>query len=419
MSGHRLTPRRLRVIVLLGGTLLSLLLVGGLGEVYLRLNRPPASPQILRRQSLEYEATLFARHALPRMRQDKIYEGRIPFHVNERGYRGRPFAVPKPPGTVRLVVLGGSAAFDTEAPEGRDWPRQVETLLRRRGHPEVEVINAGTPGHATWDALGRLYAEIWMFEPDYVLVYESWNDIKSFRGLGPGESLLRHFQPADSVRESGTALVDNPFLYPTGPVDRLLCHSQLYVRLRSRYWSWRLGIVGFEGALRPRGADAAPEPADRYSPVGPRQVEMNLRLIAAAARAAGARPVFLTQARRVWPSNTPEERATIRYEHAGLTHEALLRAFADCDRAMRAAGAAEGAPVLDLAAAAQGHGDWFVDHVHTTAKGSAEIARRTADFLEPLLRMSQETRGGGSSPLGGGGLEQGGGTHPPRARNKT
>jgi hypothetical protein len=40
MSGSRLTPRR-----------------------------PPASPQILRRQSMEYEATLFARHALPRMRQ--------------------------------------------------------------------------------------------------------------------------------------------------------------------------------------------------------------------------------------------------------------------------------------------------------------------------------------------------------------
>jgi lysophospholipase L1-like esterase len=113
---------------------------------------------------------------------------------------------------------------------------------------------------------------------------------------------------------------------------------------------------------------------------------MNLRLIAAASRAAGATPVFLTQARRVWPGNTPEERATIRYEHVGLTHEALVRAFADCDRALRAAAAAEGAPVLDLAAAARGHGDWFVDHVHTTEKGSAEIARRTADFLEPLLR---------------------------------
>ena len=48
-----------------------------------------------------------------------------------------------------------------------------------KGH-HVEVINAGIPGHTSGDSLGRLYTEIWQWKPDYVIMYEAWNDIKYF-----------------------------------------------------------------------------------------------------------------------------------------------------------------------------------------------------------------------------------------------
>jgi hypothetical protein len=209
-----------------------------LGELYIRGTRPYLTPETLRAQSLQYEQTVFARDAFPRIAQ--------PAHqINALGYRGA-FTVRKPPGTVRIIVMGGSGAFDPGAPPGRDWPHLVGSLLRTRGHQGIEVINAAIPGHATPDAVGVLFSEAWTFEPDYVVLYESWNDIKYMARLGSQVTLLRHLRPPPAV--PGSLLVDNPFIYYANPVDRLLCASQVYVRLRARYLQWRMHEFDREGA---------------------------------------------------------------------------------------------------------------------------------------------------------------------------
>lgn len=69
--------------------------------------------------------------------------------TNERGYRQGPraTAVPKPPGCVRILVLGGSTTFsDRGATAPRDsWPARLETSLQGlgTGGETIEVINAG------------------------------------------------------------------------------------------------------------------------------------------------------------------------------------------------------------------------------------------------------------------------------------
>jgi lysophospholipase L1-like esterase len=351
-----------------------------IGEIYLRLARDYITPDTLRAKSVEYEATLFARHAFPRMVQKKNGGPSGYFEVNERGYRGRSFEVPKPRGLVRVVVLGGSSAWDAFAREGRDWPRLAEGYLRARGHSRVEVINAAIPGHATFDSLGLLYSEIWMFEPDYVLIYEAWNDLKYFHRLEWQSSLLRVQRPAAFDSRNDNYLVSNPFIYYAGPVDRFLSHSQLYVRLRSRYLQWQLGKVGTEGVV------INPESyANTYSPYGPRQYELNLRLIVAAARHIGAKAILATQARLVTTSNTPAERETIAYEFVNLAHDTLVRAFADCDEAVFRVARAENVPVLDLSGMFTGRAALFADHTHTTAAGSEALAHATADFLGTIL----------------------------------
>lgn len=359
------------------------------GEVFIRMTKPYETPDTERESSLQYEVTLFSRHAFPQMVQTIHWrEGNGSVHINQHGYRGRDFSVPKPQGIVRIVFLGGSAAFDADAPEGRDWPHLVEEDLRRRGYEHVEVINTATPGHATWDSLGRLYSEIWMFEPDYVVVYHAWNDIRYFYWVNPDQSLLRGYRPATTSSDR-SLFVGNPFMYYTGPLDRLLSHSQLYVRLRWRYWSWRLGRIGFEGLFRV-GEEQSPgyqgSYSNRYSEWGPRQYELNLRLIAAAARAIGAVPVFLTQARLVSLSNSQADRTRIRYGYANLSHEALVRAFSDCDKALFEAGRAGDVPVLDLATMFNGKSELFVDHVHTTTVGSEALAKATGNFLAGILK---------------------------------
>jgi hypothetical protein len=384
---------RWKLLVALTSAVVTAVIALGGAELYLRATGSRTSPEALREASLEYEPTLFARHAFPRLAQRKRPSvGAV--EISARGYRGPAFAIPKPPGVVRLVVLGGSAAFDLHAFEGRDWPRLVETRLRANGFPQVEVINAGTPGHATWDALGRLYSEIWMLEPDYVLVYEAWNDIKYFRWLTPERDLLRTYRPA-TPGPTREGLVANPFLYYSGPLDRALGRSQLYTALRARYLAWRSGVQGQEGWFRDGdpGAAGSAERADRYGPWGPRQYELTLHLIADAAQQIGARPVFVTQARLVAATNRDGERRRIPYEYVGLTHDALVRAFADCDRALMAAARAKTVPVLDLAAL-HGRDELFTDHVHTNPQGSEAVASAVAAFLSQMLATAGARSGG-------------------------
>lgn len=376
---------RPRVTLILVSSFVGLVVAWTAGELYLRAFRPSLTPDTVRRASLEYEATLFARNAFPRMAQVGELNG-CEIRINRRGYRGRSFDIPKPEGRVRIVVLGGSAGFDVYAPEGRDWPRLVEAGLHELGHDDVEVVNASTPAHATFDSLGRLYAEIWMLDPDYVVVYHAWNDIKYFSWLEPDLSLLRGYRPMPTSKETGD-FVSNPFMYYSGPMDRLLCTSQLWVRLRTRYWRWRLGEIGLEGLHRNRGDRLARENPllDAYPQWGPRQYALDLRLITHAIREIGATPVLLTQGRLVAERNSPSDLGRIALHVVGLSHRALVQAFADCDRAVAATAEAQEAAFLDVGATLNGRSGYFIDHVHTTPPGSAAIAREVTHLMDGAI----------------------------------
>jgi lysophospholipase L1-like esterase len=71
--------------------------------------------------------------------------------------------------------------------------------------------------------------------------------------------------------------------------------------------------------------------------------------------------------------------------NVNLSHDALVRAFADCDKAIFRVANAEGVPVLDLAAMFSGQSELFSDHIHTTPAGSEALAKATADFLRSML----------------------------------
>ncbi len=366
---------RLKIVLVILSASITCGLANVATELYIRRSQPYWTPDTLRAASLEYEPTIFSRHAFPQMVQRRSSETGAIAIISAQGYRGETFAIPKPENSVRIVVLGGSAAFDVHAPQGRDWPHLVEKELQNRGYSNVEVINAGTPGHATWDSLGRLYSEIWMFDPDYLVVYHAWNDIKDFKDLSPNSSLLRNHSSTSTFAGYNDRLVGNPFIYYTGPLDRFLAHSQLYVRLRSQYWHWQFNDIGLEGAANP-----TQEAETQYSDWGPKQYKLNLSLIADAARNIGATPIFLTQARLVTDTNSEAEQERIQYQYVKLSHQALVQAFADTDQVIFDVAESKNVTVLPLSKL-NGQSDLFVDHVHTTPKGSEIIALTVADFL--------------------------------------
>jgi hypothetical protein len=130
------------------------------------------------------------------------------------------------------MIYGGSSVFDHDNHGMRDWPHRVQKQLQDSGFPNVEVINAGIPGHSASDAVGRLFSEGHLFDPDYVLLYDQWNEIKDFRS---NQSLLRLRVPY------GPSNIESPLITYQNSLDRWLCEvSQLYVRLRERYYTGNL-----------------------------------------------------------------------------------------------------------------------------------------------------------------------------------
>lgn len=390
MSGPASGGRARNAVLALATVGTSLALTLGLAEVVVRALRPYNTPDTVRHYSIQYEPAVYARHLMkPLDRLVEVDGGKAwgtkspdapperAYFINAWGYRGPGFSAAKPHDTTRIVVLGGSAVFDqnvsdTGGAETKDWPHEVGRRLARMGL-RVEVINAGVPGHTSADSLGRLFAQLWLFEPDYVVAYHGWNDIKLWHrhAITPETPLIRRVQPYDERR--------NPFTSYRGTLDAFLSHSQLYVKVRNR-------ILGRGLRLGAEGAVEEGEPGHDWGRFGPAQFRLNLQLIVDASRNVGAVPILATQGTLVTADASAEARERIGYHYQLLTHEALAAAVEEANRIVRAVAAEKAVPLLDVAAEINGREDLFQDHVHTNAAGSAEIARIASGFLAEQLR---------------------------------
>jgi lysophospholipase L1-like esterase len=357
--------------------------IAGVGELIVRLLSPGGhvTPDTMRENSLEYQPSVFARSVYPQ-RAQQAENGRV--HINKLGYRGNDFSIDKKDGVTRIICLGGSQVLDGAQEERKNWPALLEAKLQAKGI-NAEVINAGVAGNASCDSLGRLYTEIWMLKPDYIVVCHAWNDLKYFKSLVPAKSILRTIHTPQFIMQNGEQLVWNPYIYYTGGLDRFMCHSQLYVRLRNRYWSLKLGIIGFEGLLTgnikvSESSNAAGgEKTEKWSnewAVG--QYALNMQLIVTAAKAIGAVPVLLTQPRLAVPNTTAVQRKRIGYGYIGLSHNELVDAFDECDRVLINLAAKEQVQLIDTRDALTGKPGLFRDHVHLSAEGSEVLAELVA-----------------------------------------
>lgn len=103
----------------------------------------------------------------------------VPVHINALGFRDpREYALEKPPGTIRILVLGDSVTFGHGARFETTYPYLLEQRLRH-AWPDVawQVWNLGVPGYATSQALAYLHEVGPRFAPDLVVVGVFVNDL--------------------------------------------------------------------------------------------------------------------------------------------------------------------------------------------------------------------------------------------------
>jgi GDSL-like lipase/acylhydrolase family protein len=96
--------------------------------------------------------------------------------VNSHGYRDLERAIPKPPGTRRVLSLGDSFAWGASVEFEDAYPQRLERGLTRRRHERWEVVNLALPGMNTVDEAAQLAGEGMAYQPDVVLLGYVLND---------------------------------------------------------------------------------------------------------------------------------------------------------------------------------------------------------------------------------------------------
>lgn len=137
-------------------------------------------------------------------------EGRAHVRINADGMRDRDHDLARPPGTLRIAVLGDSYAEAFQVEQGEAFWAVLERALR--GCPRLdgrrpELLNFGVAGYGTTQQLLMLQRRVWKYAPDLVLLlFTTGNDVRNNSKTlqGGGRPYLRLVD--------GEAVLDTSFL---------------------------------------------------------------------------------------------------------------------------------------------------------------------------------------------------------------
>lgn len=288
-------------------------------------------------------------------------------HSNSMGYRGPELAIPKPAGTTRVLLLGGSTTHGW----GVDDDETIDTYMRdalARLHPgrRFEVANLAFDGYDSWQLLQRLRVDGARLEPDFVIVNTGVNDV-------------HHARFAD--------LQDDPdprTLLWLGELQRLRAEREaggpsMFTRLKHHFYLFRLpGILRQARGGGPSGPIVAHPDARDY-------FERNLHRIVALADSIDATLLLSTDPSSLETRYQPSDTSHRGYwlADAAATQEyrdsldARLRSVADSARAA-------GLRVAFVPPAAIPPEE-YLDDTHLTPAGNRRLAAAFIEALSPFL----------------------------------
>lgn len=225
--------------------LLSLLLV----EVVFRILDPP-EPVFIR----EHPHFGFAHIPSKQGYWQRETESPVLVEINSQGLRDVERPYQRPPGAVRVMMLGDSmvAAFNT--PFEQIASRQLEVLLRDSlDYDGIEVINAGTQSWGTAQELIFFREEGVRYDPDLVVLhFFAGNDfVNNYVGTAAptkpsfsveGEELRLH-QP----KRSPAMIFLRDHVLAKSAIARTIRRSSLFQGQRMTQGAARLGLVATDG----------------------------------------------------------------------------------------------------------------------------------------------------------------------------
>jgi hypothetical protein len=284
--------------------------------------------------------------------------------LDRLGYRSPERPRAKPPGTVRVLLSGGSTTFDVLAPDDAStWPCLLEARLRA-GRRLIEVWNSGFPGWTSQENVISLAIRDLDLSPDLAVLYQGINDLQP-----------TSHAPFDPMYERGHAELARRALGLELPPPSWLGRSLLVEKLRELGGGsadpWR-ALIGPAGS-HPRRARIAAE--------GVAAFERNVRSYAALARSRGAGVLLVTQPVRIRAGSRAADLSYLEGWYPELLPAVVPTELERLNAVLRRL-AGEG--VGGLADAAR-EIDWedgdFGDPMHYTDRGR----RKLVDYLAPRI----------------------------------
>lgn len=299
-------------------------------------------------------------------------EGNAFLAINAAGMRDRAHSLAKPPGTLRIAVLGDSYAEGREVPlEQTFWSVLERELNQSVAGPDrpIEVLNFGVRGYSTVQELLTLRCCVWQYSPNVVLLALHLGNDVSDNSPSLDRTTTRYARPYLVHAPEGWA-IDRSFrrdwrfrtakfvapLVATSRLLQLVVHGQ-HVILHRRSITRSAAAVadmdselGVDSRLYPDARD--PQWAEAWS-----TIDTLIAMIARESAQHGARFVVLctTIPIQVYPDSTLRQRFARQVGAPDL----LLP-----NRRIRAMGERGGFPVLDFTEELQSYADQHHRFLH-------------------------------------------------------
>jgi len=206
----------------LGLALAGLLVPLGLIEVALRL-AGPLLPGSYQTASFVEAHPAFGRRNHPGQGWKVSPEFTTWIEVNSKGLRGPEVDYAKPPGEVRLLVLGDSFTFAEQVNQDETYTQRLEDRLNASGGAtRFRVLNAGSNGWGTVNELVYLAEEGLRYQPDVVVL-----------ALYAGNDMSDNYRRVASVPEAERADLALQGVDPFEGPRQLLRRSEVYSLLET------------------------------------------------------------------------------------------------------------------------------------------------------------------------------------------
>jgi lysophospholipase L1-like esterase len=277
---------------------------------------------------------------------------------------------------VRIAFIGASTTASLYLSFDQNWPGHLENLISdAMPGKKISIINAAVPGFDTAQSIGNLALRVMPFEPDIVIIYHLYNDLKAVCKNVSFRPDYSHIHP-------------KPFGLHQRPnvLIRSLNNSMAYVRLRNRL----RGIK--EKQLEAEKRKKILSQTGRLTEIPQQAVitfEQHIRSLVSIASAGGATVILSSFASLHNPqldyTQTEKIRRLSRFKKEeifrvinfipGLTLEAVFEGLQRYNRVLEKIAMQEKTGWVDNAALIPHQDLYFVDRVHFSKEGAALMAR--------------------------------------------